>query len=326
MTTLITGAGLIGCQTAALLAARGERPVLLDLRPSADAIRSVLPDGAAIVEAGDVRDRGAMLELFRKHRIDAVLHTAAALSLAIRQTPSLAVDVNIGGTVNLLDAAREVGVRRFVFASSTTVFFPSFRRPVTAPVPEDFAFHSVSERPGNLYSASKLSAEFFVQHSADQFGMSAAALRYSAVLGMWAGPNNSLPGHLLAQLLGEGAQQNRVNVTDPLILWSGGEDFIDARDVAAANVLALDAASLKSRVFTIASGRMSTFADFLAAARTVRPELVIEHAAIPATGFAGFAWPRTMPFDVSLARTELGFAAQHDLVSSFRAARPFVAA
>ena len=156
--------------------------------------------------------------------------------------------------------------------------------------------------------------------------MSAAALRYSAVLGMWAGPNNSLPGHLLAQLLGEGAQQNRVNVTDPLILWSGGEDFIDARDVAAANVLALDAASLKSRVFTIASGRMSTFADFLAAARTVRPELVIEHAAIPATGFAGFAWPRTMPFDVSLARTELGFAAQHDLVSSFRAARPFVAA
>ena len=113
MTTLITGAGLIGCQTASLLVARGEKPVLLDLRPSPDAIRSVLPDGAVIVEAGDVRDRAAMLGLFKRHSIDKVLHTAAALSLAIRQTPSLAAEVNIGGTVNLLDAARDVGARRW---------------------------------------------------------------------------------------------------------------------------------------------------------------------------------------------------------------------
>jgi len=326
MTTLITGAGLIGCQTASLLVARGEKPVLLDLRPSPDAIRSVLPDGAVIVEAGDVRDRAAMLGLFKRHSIDKVLHTAAALSLAIRQTPSLAAEVNIGGTVNLLDAARDVGARRFVFSSSTTVFFPSFRRPTTAPVPEDFAFHSVSERPGNLYSASKLSAEFFVQHYADQFGLSAGALRYSAVLGLWAGPNNALPGKLLAQLLGDGAQAGRVKITEPLILWTGGEDFIDARDIATANVAALDAPSLPSRIYTVASGRMSTFADFLAAAREVRPDLEIDHDPIPATGFAGFAWPRMTPFDISLAKTELGFTASHDLVSSFRAARPFISA
>jgi UDP-glucose 4-epimerase len=49
-----------------------------------------------------------------------------------------------------------------------------------------------------------------------------------AVLGLWAGPNNSVPGRLLATLLGQGAVNGRVAVTDPLLLWAGGDDFIDA--------------------------------------------------------------------------------------------------
>lgn len=324
MTVLITGAGLIGCQTAALLASRGEPVVLLDLRPDPEAMASVLPMDRVTVETGDVRDRAAMLALMRCHGVKAVVHTAAALSMAIRQTPTLAADVNFGGTVNLLEAACTVGLRRFVFASSTTVYYPSFRRPLTGPVSEDFAFHSVSERPGSLYAASKLAGEFFVQHYAEQFGLSVAILRYSAVLGLWAGPNHSVPGRLLATLLGQGAQDGEVRITDPLLMWSGGDDFIDARDVAAANVAALDAHELPGRVYTIGSGRMAAFADFVAAARAVRPDLRHAEVTLPASGFAGFAWARNQPFDVSHARLELGFAAQHDLVSSMRAALAFV--
>lgn len=320
MTVLITGAGLIGCQTAALLAARGQQVVLLDLRPDTDAIGAF--PGLADVEliTGNICDRQAMLALVRRLGVHSIVHTAAALSMAIRQTPTLAADVNLGGTVNLLEAARMVGVRRFVLASSTTLAYPIFRRAQVAPVPEDFAFHAVSERPGSLYAASKMAAEFFAQHYADQFGLSVAVLRYSAVLGLWRGPNNSVPGRLLRALLGVDAVDGMVGISDPLLLWSGGDDFIDARDVALANMAALDAAGLPHRVFTIGSGALTRFADFVAAARAVRPDLRFADVQLPDTGFAGFAYRRDQPFDVTPARIHLGFAPRYDLHASLQEA------
>jgi UDP-glucose 4-epimerase len=125
---------------------------------------------------------------------------------------------------------------------------------------------------------------------------------------------------LLATLLGQGAVNGRVAVTDPLLLWAGGDDFIDARDAAAANLAALDATALPSRVYTIGSGQLATFGDFVAAARKVRPELIFDDPALPDTGFAGFPYQRTQPFDVRCAQAELGFSARHDLLSSFDAA------
>lgn len=325
MTILITGAGLIGCRTAALLAARGDRVLLLDLRPDPALVASALPLDRVTLVALDVRDRAGLQRLCEQHRVRAIVHTAAALSLAIREAPALAADVNLGGTVNLLEAAVACGVPRFVLASSTTVVYPAFRRAHPAPLDEDFAFHAVSERPGSLYAASKLAAEHFAQLYADRAGFQLAVLRYSAVLGLWAGPNRSVPGRLLAQLLGQGALDGEVRIDDPLLLWSGGDDFIDARDVAAANVAALDAPSLPGRVYTIGSGRLDRFEDFVAAARRVRPQLRHAPVTLPATGFAGFAHVRNQPFDIGRAQRELGWAPQHDLASSMRDALAHVA-
>jgi UDP-glucose 4-epimerase len=326
MSTLITGAGLIGCQTAALLAERGERVVLVDKTPQAAFIASVVPLTAVSLEAADIADRSALMGLMQKHRITQVVHTAAALSMAIRGDPALAADVNFMGTVHVLESARQLGLRRVLCASSTTVYYPIFHRPQKLPVGEDFAFHCLSERPGSLYAASKLAGEFFAQHYAQSFGMSVAMLRYSAVLGLWAGPNHSVPGRLMAQLLGQGASDRRVHISDPLLMWNGGEDFIDAREVARANVAALDAATLPSPVYTIASGHMARFSDFVEAAQQVSPELTFSHGPLPDTGFAGFAHPRETAFDVSRARKELGFEAQHDLMESLRMARPWTKA
>jgi UDP-glucose 4-epimerase len=324
MSTLITGAGLIGCQTAALLAARGEPVVLLDLAPQPEYIASVLPLAKVTVEAGNVSDRAGLLSLMQRHRITQVVHTAAALSMSIRREPALAADVNFLGTVNLLEAARSLGLRRLVCASSTTVYYPIFHRPHSQPIAEDFAFHSVSERPGSLYAASKLAGEFFAQHYAQTYGLSIAVLRYSAVLGLWASPNHSVPGRLMAELLGQGAGSGPIDIRDPLLIWRGGEDFIDAREVARANLAALDAPALPSCVYTVASGRMARFADFVDAARQLQPGRQIDHAPLPDTGFAGFAHAREVPFDVSRAKAELGFEARHDLMESLRAARRWV--
>lgn len=324
MTTLITGSGLIGCQTAALLVQAGEPVVMLDRMPRPEHIASVVPLERIIIETVDIRDRQAVIDVMRGHKVHRVLHTAAALSVSIRQTPTLASDVNFLGTVNVLEAARVLETRRVVCASSTTVYYPIFHRPQPGPVTEDFSFHSVTERPGSLYAASKLAGEFFAQHYAATYGMSIAVLRYSAVLGLWAGPNHSVPGRLMSELLGAKAINDRVHVTDPLLMWRGGEDFIDAREVARANVAALGISALASTIYTIASGQMARFDDFLAAARTVCPHLTISHDAIPETGFAGFAHPRETPFDVGRAAAELGFSARHDLADSFRTAQAWI--
>jgi UDP-glucose 4-epimerase len=321
MSTLVTGAGLIGCRTAALLAARGEQVVLLDRAPQAQFMASVLPEKAVVVETADICDRQNLQALMGRHRIQQVVHTAAALSMSIRREPTLAADVNFMGTVNVLEAARLLGVRRVVCASSTTVYYPIFQRAQDQAVGEDFAFHTLSERPGSLYAASKLAAEFFAQHYAEVLGLDLAVLRYSAVLGLWAGPNHSVPGRLMTELLGKAAVDGRVHIRDPLLMWRGGEDFIDFREVARANVAALDAPSLPSRVYNIASGRMARFEEFVAAARELNPALQISHEPIPDTGFAGFAHAREVPFDVSRARTELGFEARHDLLDSLRVAQ-----
>jgi UDP-glucose 4-epimerase len=326
VSTLITGAGLIGCQTAALLVARGERVVLMDRAPEPRYIASVLPLDAVVVETADISDREGLKALIKRHGISQVVHTAAALSMSIRREPALAAEVNFMGTVHLLEAARTMGLRRLVCASSTTVYYPVFHRTHSQPVGEDFAFHSVSERPGSLYAASKLAGEFFAQHYAQTFGLSIAMLRYSAVLGLWAGPNHSVPGRLMAELLGQGARDGRIHISDPLLMWRGGEDFIDAGEVARANVAALDAPTLPSCVYTIASGRMARFTDFVEAAQKLQPDREIGHTPLPDTGFAGFAHARETPFDVSRAKAELGFEARHDLHESLRAAQRWVRA
>lgn len=326
MSTLVTGAGLIGCQTAALLVARGEPVVLLDRAPQVQHIASVLPLEAVTIETGDIADRAQLLALMKRHAVTQVVHTAAALSTSIRHEPALAADVNFAGTVNVLEAARLLYLQRVVCASSTTVYYPIFHHQPTSSVAEDFAFHTVSERPGSLYAASKLAGEFFALHYAQAYGLSVAMLRYSAVLGLWAGPNHSVPGRLMAELLGQGAVDRRVHISDPLLMWRGGEDFIDAREVARANVAALDAPTLASCVYNIASGRMTRFEDFVTAAQQLNPALQISHAPLPESGFAGFAHPRDVPFDVTRAQTELGFEARHDLVHSLQAARPWIQA
>jgi len=106
MRTLITGAGLIGCQTARLLVERGEEVVLLDKAPQPQHMASVLPLPAVQIETGDISDRAALLDLLQRQRITQVVHTAAALSTAIRRDPALAADVNFLGTVNAGPAAR----------------------------------------------------------------------------------------------------------------------------------------------------------------------------------------------------------------------------
>src|SRR5687767_12031814 len=120
MTILVTGAGLIGTNTAKLLLDQGVDVCLYDPNPSASYIESVVgPDHKQLsVERGDTRDFANIIEVMRRHDVTHILHTGGVLSTRVDENPYQAFQSNVLGTLNAIEAARLHGLARVVFISS----------------------------------------------------------------------------------------------------------------------------------------------------------------------------------------------------------------
>jgi nucleoside-diphosphate-sugar epimerase len=165
-TVLLTGAaGFIGRSVCAQLEALGCDVLPVDVSSPA----------AGRCVACDISDRGRAEALFRGKPIDAVIHLAAILPTAARRDPDLAARVNIQGSFNLLELARDFAALRFVFASSLSVYGP-----VAAEEPVAESHPAV---PDDLYGAAKLYIETLGESFARSSGLQFAALRISTVLG-----------------------------------------------------------------------------------------------------------------------------------------------
>lgn len=308
MTVLVLGAGLIGGLTAQLLAQRGDKVVLADVRDGA------APDGVLRVRC-DVTDEPALKAIMQNHGVRDVVHTAAWLSTAIRQDPLKGIGVNIMGTAHVLECARTLGLRRVVLASSTTVTYTGFAAHGPQPIEEDLPLHVISERPASIYAACKLAGEHLAQLYHDLYGVDAVSLRYAAVLGDL-GNITSVPGRLLQSLVQAGQSGQAVQLDDPFLVWGGREEFVDARDCARANVCALDAPYPQQRVYHIADGQWHGLGDFVAAVQRLYPALQVTWPDKLTTGFAGFPQQRPAPSDHRRAQSELGFVCAHGLPDS----------
>lgn len=316
MTTLITGAGLIGTLTARHLAERGEKPVLFDVNPQHEAIAATLRPHAVPVVAGDIASYEALAAAIEAHGVRRIVHTAAMLTAAIKADPSRGIGVNILGAVNVLEAARKFGLARVVLASSSTVSYAAFNSNPGERYPEDFRMKVLSERPTTFYSATKLAGEHLALIYAADFGVDVVLLRYGAVIGEWAGPNRSIPGRLVRALLVPAMKGETAVIDDPLLVWKGGDDFVDARDVARANHAALVAPAPRQRVYHVTFGRMHSFDDFVAATRSLNPGFKADIRVTATAGFAGFPAVRPATSDLSAAERELGWRPRHDLAEA----------
>ncbi len=312
MTVLVTGAGLIGSETARLLTARGDAVVLFDIRTPAD-----LPAGVDFV-AGDITDAAALDALIAERGIGSVVHTAAMLSTGMRADPLRGMAVNLLGTLALLEAARRQGLHRVVCISSTTVLYSGFATLGPDPIPEDAALGLVSQRPGSLYAISKLTGEQLALLYRDLYGVSTVSLRYGAVLGGRTDVPSSVPGRLFATLVAAAGSGQVLKLDDPLLVWAGPEEFIDVRDCAAAAVAALDAALPGLGVYNVTHPRQWRLNDVIAAVAEVHGPLQVEYDRTCRSGFAGFPHRRPAPSDISAAEAELGFTPAHDLRDSLR--------
>src|SRR5262245_57649948 len=159
MAILVTGAaGFIGSHAAAAFLARGEDVIGLDnfdayydparKRANVAEIAREAPGAALTLVEGDLRDRALVMRLFREHAFTSVVHLGAMAGVrASCEEPQLYFDVNIGGTLNVLDAARAHGAPNVVFASTSSAYGASSRVPFVEDDPAD--------RPLAPYPASK---------------------------------------------------------------------------------------------------------------------------------------------------------------------------
>jgi UDP-glucuronate 4-epimerase len=199
---LLTGvAGFICSHLAARLAARGDTVVGLDnfdetLYPAALHRRNLalVADVVDFTE-GDFLDEALVERLFKAHRFDAVVHLGALAGVR----PSLAQPkryqrVNIEGTLNLLEACRAHDVRRFIFASSSSVYGARNEVP--------FRESDPAVKPASPYAASKRAGELFCSNYSDLFGISTSALRFFTVYGPRQRPEMAI--HKFARLIRDG--------------------------------------------------------------------------------------------------------------------------
>ena len=249
-TFLVTGgAGFIGSHIATALVERGDRVRILDnFSTGFPANVAHIQDDVEVIE-GDITDAGRVAEAVRG--ADCVFHQAALAS--VPRSVEAPLDTNaacVTGTVNVLHEARLAGVRRVVYASSSSLY-------------GDQPSRSKSETdlpaPISPYGAAKLSAEYYCRAFYETYGFETAALRYFNVFGPRQDPGSPysavIPLFITALLEGR----------SPTIYGDGTQsrDFTFVANVVHGNLLAADAAGAAGKCFNVAGGRSITLLEML---------------------------------------------------------------
>ncbi len=173
------GAGFIGSHVVDALLERGDEVVVVDDLSTGrrENLTAAITRGAELVE-GDIRDAALVSAALERGRPEVVFHLAAQIDVRRSVTdPVFDLSVNVGGTVNLLEAARDAGSPRFVFASTGGAIYGEGAG-LDLPLDETAACH-----PDAPYGQSKLAAEGYASLYGRLYGLSATSLRLGNVYG-----------------------------------------------------------------------------------------------------------------------------------------------
>jgi len=235
-----------------------------------------------------------LLNICKKHAVDRIIHLAALLQFGCEQRPCDAIAINVLGTLNLLEVARRLSIKRFVFASSGAVYGP-VEETVTEATP---IFPEIS-----LYGATKHLCEVLGTRYERVYSLPFVALRYWGVYG---------PGEVSSPGMAEVFKriESSISGKDVVITEVGPEEkrhFTFVKDAAHATVLAMDASLKDSRVFNIAGGDDS-YVSFQEFYQTIKK-------LCPSAGnvlFQGEGQHRGK-VDISAARKEIGYQPRYTL-------------
>ena len=319
MTTLVIGAGLVGSQIARILAGEGETPVLMDSSAQPEALGEIVDLARVRLVAGDVLRPFALTDAIREHKVTRIIHTAAnpLLTMGAQKDPYAAIQLNIMGTVNVLEAARVMGLERVVVSSSNVLSHYL----AGGEGKGDLAREEALPRPTTFYSVTKQTVENLGLNYARWCNVDFAAVRYGAVAGPWSGRGGGGPSNVFREAVVR-ALRGEEAVVPP-----GAMEWVYSKDAAMGTVQALRVKDLKSRIFNVTMGRVTTPQELSAALKAVIPgaKTRIEQPAGTGPSLQG----NQHAGDLSLSREVLGYvpkfpdaeAAVRDMVEWYRANR-----
>jgi nucleoside-diphosphate-sugar epimerase len=286
---LVTGgAGFIGSNLVRALLERGDDVRVLDNFSTGSRDNLADVEGDVELIEGELRSYERVHNAVRG--VELVFHQGALPSVPRSvQDPLTTSAVNVEGTLNVLLAARDEGIRRVVVASSSSVYGNSGELPrVESQAPDPIA----------PYAVAKLAAERYCVSFSRVYELEAVALRYFNVFGPHQDPTSQysavVPKFISAIAAGE-----------PVPIYGDGDqsrDFTYVGNVVAANLLAADADAVNGEILNIASGRSETVNDLAELLGRVLERPVEKEFLPERTGDVRDSWA-----DVSAARRLLGY-------------------
>jgi nucleoside-diphosphate-sugar epimerase len=282
------GAGFIGGHITELLVSEGHEVVVFDDLSTGSVDNLSAVKGKVKLVIGDIRNISALREAM--DGADHVIHHAAEISVVRSlEEPEFVNEVNVGGTMNVLIAAREKGVKRVVLASSSAVYGDTG----AVPQREDFV-----PDPMSPYGASKIAGEYYLSCFYHLHGMETVRLRYFNVFGPRQNPKSQYAA-VIPRFI------DRILDGKEIHIYGDGEqtrDFVFVKNVARVNLLACTSPNAPGKVFNIASENtvsVNELAQILA--KMAGKEVKIVHDA-PIPGEIRYSMS-----DITRARHELGF-------------------
>jgi UDP-glucose 4-epimerase len=286
---LVTGgAGFIGSNLVHALIARGDQVRVLDDFSTGRAENLGGLEGKFELIRGDLCDRATVDRAIEG--VEYVLHQGALPSVQRSVEDPISADrVNVIGTLHVLEAARKAGVRRVVFAASSSAYGETPTLPKVETMRPD---------PLSPYAVSKLAAEQYLRAYFVCYGLETVALRYFNVFGPRQDPNSHyaavIPKFVAAYILGK-----------PATIFGDGQqsrDFCFIENVVAANLAACTAKDAPGKVFNIACGERTTLLDVIDKLGHVFGKRIEPTFAPPRSGDI-----RHSLADITAAKTVLGY-------------------
>lgn len=291
---LVTGgAGFIGSNLADLLLKNKHNVRVLDNLATGELKNLESAKEIDLLE-GSITDKDTVKKAVKG--IDYVFHMAAQVSVPLSiENPLLTENVNVNGTLNLLEASKNAGVRRLVFSSSCAVYGEA----AAGAIRED-----TNKNPLSPYAVSKLAAENQCLSFSRLAGLETICLRYFNVYGPRQSPDSQYAAVIpkfITLLLGK---------RQPVIFGDGGQsrDFVFVSDVVHANLLAMRTRKASGEVFNIGSGTASTINEL---AREISSIIGVDIKPKYAKPRAGEI--RHSLADISKAKKILGYKPKYNL-------------
>lgn len=283
------GAGFIGSHIAEGLLSEGHEVVIFDnlLTGKKENIALMRPQENVTFVPGSILDQPALKRAFSE--VDGIFHEAAIVSVPRSVTdPAETHEVNLTGTLNVLLAARDSGVKKLVFASSAAVYGDNPVLPKQESMLPDLL---------SPYAVSKLAGEQYCSVFTRLYGVHCTALRYFNVFGPRQDPTSPYSGVITKFVTNSLAGR-------PIVIYGDGRqtrDFVYVRDVVQANLMAMK--SERGGVFNVACGTRINLLELVGMIAEITGISVPVTFVPPAKGDV-----RDSLADITLAKESLGYA------------------